>query len=159
MVLLTLGGKYGTCSIASMGEGVDGANINLPPCQDAFIRAAAELGKPLVGIHFDGRPISSDIADQCLNEVQLHYLVSGHLPHVVNIYRYYQLLLRSDFMGGNPEPVILKFRIGQPIPEGIPGRMGQIHIAGKADALGPSETGRSKNGGVYSGFFSNGIPG
>ncbi len=69
VILLTLGGKYGTCSIASMGEGVDGANINLPPCQDAFIQKAAELGKPVVGIHFDGRPISSDIADQCLNVI------------------------------------------------------------------------------------------
>ena len=69
VILLTLGGKYGTCSIASMGEGVDGANINLPPCQDAFIRLAAKTGKPLVGIHFDGRPISSDTADQYLNAI------------------------------------------------------------------------------------------
>lgn len=69
VVLLTLGGKYGTCSIASMGEGVDGANINLPPCQEAFIREAVELGKPLVGIHFDGRPISSDTADRYLNVI------------------------------------------------------------------------------------------
>lgn len=69
VVLLTLGGKYGTCSIASMGEGVDGANINLPPCQDTFIREAAKLGKPLVGVHFDGRPISSDTADQYLNAI------------------------------------------------------------------------------------------
>ena len=69
VVLLTLGGKYGTCSIASMGEGVDRANINLPPCQDAFIRLAAKTGKPLVGIHFDGRPISSDTADQYLNAI------------------------------------------------------------------------------------------
>lgn len=69
VVILTLGGKYGTCSIASMGEGVDGACINLPACQDAFIRRAAELGKPLAGVHFDGRPISSDAADQYLNAI------------------------------------------------------------------------------------------
>lgn len=69
VVLLTLGGKYGTCSIASMGEGVDGASINLPSCQDAFIRKVAELSKPVVGIHFDGRPISSDTADQYLNAI------------------------------------------------------------------------------------------
>ena len=30
-VILTLGGKHGTCSMASMGEGVDASNINLPP--------------------------------------------------------------------------------------------------------------------------------
>lgn len=69
VILLTLGGKYGTCSIASMGEGVDGANVNLPSCQDVFIQKAAALGKPLVGIHFDGRPISSDTADQFLNAI------------------------------------------------------------------------------------------
>jgi beta-glucosidase len=34
VVLLTLGGKHGTASIASMGEGIDATNINLPPCQE-----------------------------------------------------------------------------------------------------------------------------
>ena len=68
-VILTLGGKHGTCSMASMGEGVDSADINLPPCQEAFIRAAAKSGKPLIGVHFDGRPISSDAADACLNAI------------------------------------------------------------------------------------------
>lgn len=69
LAILTLGGKHGTCSMASMGEGVDASNINLPPCQDAFIRKAAALGKPLVGVHFDGRPISSDTADEYLNAI------------------------------------------------------------------------------------------
>ena len=69
LAILTLGGKHGTCSMASMGEGVDASNINLPPCQDAFIRKAAALGKPLVGVHFDGRPISSDAADKYLNAI------------------------------------------------------------------------------------------
>ena len=69
VILLTLGGKYGTGSIATMGEGVDGTDINLPKAQEAFIRAAAQLGKPMVGIHFDGRPISSDAADACLNAI------------------------------------------------------------------------------------------
>lgn len=69
VVLLTLGGKYGTCSMATMGEGVDGSDVNLPAGQDAFIRAAAKLGKPLIGIHFDGRPISSDAADELLDAI------------------------------------------------------------------------------------------
>ncbi len=67
--ILTLGGKNGSGSIATMGEGVDGADINLPACQDAFIRAAAKLGKPLIGVHFDGRPISSDTADELLDAI------------------------------------------------------------------------------------------
>ena len=69
LVLLTLGGKNGSGSIATMGEGVDGADINLPFCQEAFIRQAAELGKPMVGLHFDGRPISSDAADEHLGAI------------------------------------------------------------------------------------------
>ena len=67
--IMTLGGKNGSCSVASMGEGVDGTNINLPFCQETFIQRAAELGKPMVGIHFDGRPISSDVADQYLDAI------------------------------------------------------------------------------------------
>lgn len=69
LVIMTLGGKHGTCSLATMGEGVDAVDINLPECQDEFIKKAAELGRPLVGIHFNGRPISSDIADQYLNAI------------------------------------------------------------------------------------------
>lgn len=69
LVILTLGGKHGTCSMASMGEGVDAANINLPDCQDAFILEAKKLSKPMIGVHFDGRPISSDIADENLNAI------------------------------------------------------------------------------------------
>lgn len=63
VVILTLGGKHGTASIASMGEGVDATDINLPPCQESFIEKVAALGRPLVGVHLDGRPVSSDAAD------------------------------------------------------------------------------------------------
>ena len=69
VILLTLGGKNGSGSIATMGEGVDGTDINLPACQEAYIREAAKLGKPMIGLHFDGRPISSDAADECLNAI------------------------------------------------------------------------------------------
>ncbi len=69
IAILTLGGKHGTCSMASMGEGVDATDINLPACQDAFIRAAAKLGKTLIGIHMNGRPISSDAADEHLQAI------------------------------------------------------------------------------------------
>lgn len=69
LIILTLGGKYGTSSISTMGEGVDSSDINLPPCQDSFIKKAAGLGKPLVGLHFDGRPISSDTADKYLDAI------------------------------------------------------------------------------------------
>ncbi|WP_432246200.1 glycoside hydrolase family 3 N-terminal domain-containing protein (plasmid) [Arthrobacter sp. G.S.26] len=67
IVLVTLGGKHGTASIASMGEGIDATNINLPSCQDKLIAKLAELGKPIIGVHLDGRPVSSDAADTHLN--------------------------------------------------------------------------------------------
>lgn len=67
IVILTLGGKNGSGSIATMAEGVDSTDINLPPCQDAFIRKVSSLGKPLIGVHFDGRPVSSDTADTLLD--------------------------------------------------------------------------------------------
>ncbi len=69
LVILTLGGKHGTCSMASMGEGVDASDINLPRCQDAFMKKASAYGKPMIGIHFDGRPVSSDVADETLDAI------------------------------------------------------------------------------------------
>jgi beta-glucosidase len=63
VVLLTLGGKHGTGSIASTGEGVDATDINLPRCQEDLIVKLAGLGKPMIGVHLDGRPVSSDAAD------------------------------------------------------------------------------------------------
>ena len=69
IVIMTLGGKNGSCSVASMGEGVDATNINLPICQDIFIERAAKFEKPMIGIHFDGRPISSDVADKHLDAI------------------------------------------------------------------------------------------
>lgn len=67
LTILTLGGKYGTGKASSMGENVDGTSVNLPPCQEIFIEKAAEVCKNIIGIHIDGRPISSDNADKYLN--------------------------------------------------------------------------------------------
>ena len=64
LVIVTLGGKHGTSIIASMGEGMDGTNINLPACQENFLRKLHTLNKPVVAVHFDGRPISSDAAEE-----------------------------------------------------------------------------------------------
>lgn len=69
LILFMLGGKHGSCSVSSMGEGVDGTDINLPKCQDILIEKAAKLNIPMVGVHMNGRPISSDIADRYLNAI------------------------------------------------------------------------------------------
>lgn len=67
VVLVTLGGKHGTASIASTGEGIDATNINLPPCQEDLLIKLAQTGKTVIGVHLDGRPVSSDAADGHLN--------------------------------------------------------------------------------------------
>lgn len=67
LVIVTLGGKYGWNTGCTMGEGIDSMNIQIPECQELFLRELAKLGKPSVGVHFDGRPVSSDAADETLN--------------------------------------------------------------------------------------------
>lgn len=64
LVILTIGGKYGTRKTATTAEGVDSVNINLPPCQEAFLEQLGKLGKRVIGIHLDGRPVSSDAAQR-----------------------------------------------------------------------------------------------
>lgn len=106
-VILTLGGKYGTCSMASMGEGVDAANINLPACQDAFIRAAAQVGKPLIGVHFDGRPVSSDTADKYLSAI-----LEAWSPAECGAEAVTDALL-GDYTPGGKLPVSVAYHAGQ----------------------------------------------
>lgn len=106
-VILTLGGKYGTCSMASMGEGVDAANINLPACQDAFIRAAAQVGKPLIGVHFDGRPVSSDTADKYLSAI-----LEAWSPAECGAEAITDALL-GDYNPGGKLPVSVAYHAGQ----------------------------------------------
>lgn len=69
ILLLTVGDKYGFGSAASVGEGIDATHIGLPPCQESFIEKAAQLGKPMVIVHFGGRPISSNNADIYANAI------------------------------------------------------------------------------------------
>lgn len=69
LVILALGGKHGWGTSCTTGEGIDATNIHLPECQESFIRKLAALNKPTVGVHFDGRPISSDMADQHLDAI------------------------------------------------------------------------------------------
>ncbi len=107
VVILTLGGKHGTCSMASMGEGVDAGNINLPACQDAFIRQAARLSKPLIGVHFDGRPISSDTADECLNAI-----LEAWSPAECGAQAVVDALL-GDYNPGGKLPVSVAYHAGQ----------------------------------------------
>lgn len=67
IVICTLGGHYGWNVSATSGEGIDAMNLGLPACQEAFLEKLKKIGKPIIGIHFDGHPCSSDRADGICN--------------------------------------------------------------------------------------------
>lgn len=69
LAILTLGGKWGSGSICTIGEGIDSMDIGIPSGQEEFIREAARLNVPMVGLHFSGRPLSSDAADENLSAI------------------------------------------------------------------------------------------
>ncbi len=69
LAVLTLGGKHGTGFTCTTGENVEAADIGLPPAQEKFIRLAREACPAVIGVHLDGRPISSDAADVCLDAI------------------------------------------------------------------------------------------
>lgn len=107
MILVTLGGKYGTGSIASMGEGIDATDINLPKCQDDFIQKAAELGIPMVGVHFGGRPVSSDAADEKLNALAEAWTLSEASAEAVGE------VLTGEYNPSGKLPVCVAYNAGQ----------------------------------------------
>lgn len=107
VVILTLGGKHGTCSMASMGEGVDATNINLPKCQDEFIRKVIKWNKPLIGVHFDGRPISSDVADEYLDAILEAWNPSEMGAEAV------VSILTGEYNPGGKMPVTTAYNSGQ----------------------------------------------
>lgn len=105
--ILTLGGKHGTCSMASMGEGIDASDINLPGCQDKFIFAASKLKKPLIGVHFNGRPISSDAAD-----CYLHAILEAWNPSETGAEAITKVLF-GEYNPGGKLPLTVAYHVGQ----------------------------------------------
>ena len=69
IVIVTVGGKHGTSSIASMGEGIDATNIGLSPAQEEFLSLLGAVEAPVVAVHVGGRAISSDAADLHANAI------------------------------------------------------------------------------------------
>lgn len=69
LVICTLGGHYGLNASCTTGEGIDAMHIGLPVCQERFLEKLESLHKPVVGVHFDGHPISSDTADRVCNAI------------------------------------------------------------------------------------------
>lgn len=69
VVLMSIGGRYGWNTASTTGEGIDSTQIGLPQCQEQFISRVAKLNKPMIAVHFDGRPVSSDAVDEHLDAV------------------------------------------------------------------------------------------
>ncbi len=69
VVIAALGGRYGWTTGCTVGEGLDSMHIGLPQCQEEFLLELEKLGKTVVGVHFDGRTISSDIADRVCSAI------------------------------------------------------------------------------------------
>ncbi len=59
VVILTVGGKYGSGNNSTIGEALDSSNIGLPGLQEEFARLILETGTPAVLVHLDARPLSS----------------------------------------------------------------------------------------------------
>lgn len=107
LVILTLGGKYGTSTMATTGEGIDSAGVNLPLCQELFIQKLAECHKPAIGIHFDGRPISSDAAQQHLGAILEAWSPAEYGGKAI------VSALTGDFNPGGRLPVTVAYHAGQ----------------------------------------------
>jgi beta-glucosidase len=60
VVILTLGGKFGTGNNSTIGEAVDSTEIGLPGIQEEFAKLIIERGTPTVLVHMDARPLSSE---------------------------------------------------------------------------------------------------
>lgn len=107
LIIMTIGGKYSTGSTASVGEGIDGTNINLPSCQESLIWKLKKLGKPLILIHFDGRPISSDAADACADALLEAWNPGQAGPEAV------EAAIYGSYIPGGRMPVSTPYNAGQ----------------------------------------------
>ena len=60
VVIMTIGGKYGWGANCTIGEGLDRDNIGLTGIQEDLAKLVIETGKPVVVVHMDARPLSSE---------------------------------------------------------------------------------------------------
>lgn len=125
LVIVTLGGKYGWNTGCTMGEGIDSMDIRIPECQELFLRELANLGKPTVGVHFDGRPVSSDAADETLNA-----LIEAWTPGRYGAEAVADVLL-GDYNPAGRLPVSIALNAGQ-IPVYYSHERGSSYHAGES---------------------------
>ena len=100
-------------------------DIRIPECQELFLRELANLGKPTVGVHFDGRPVSSDAADETLNA-----LIEAWTPGRYGAEAVADVLL-GDYNPAGRLPVSIALNAGQ-IPVYYSHERGSSYHAGES---------------------------
>lgn len=60
VVIMAVGGKYGWGKHCTIGEGIDSYHIGLPGVQEELVKEVFAAGKPMVVVHMDARPLSSE---------------------------------------------------------------------------------------------------
>nr|WP_305136009.1 glycoside hydrolase family 3 N-terminal domain-containing protein [uncultured Schaedlerella sp.] len=74
VAIVTAGGKYGWGGSCTVGEGIDSAGIGLTGVQEELILELCRTGTPVVLIHMDARPLSSEaVKDSCSAILEFWY--------------------------------------------------------------------------------------
>ncbi len=107
VAIVTVGGKSGWCNDATMGEGRDATNINLPAAQEEFLKCLESIDVPVVLIHLDGRPISSDQAEKCADGIIEAWLPGTHGAEAICS------ILFGEYNPGGKMPVSVPYNSGQ----------------------------------------------
>lgn len=59
LVILCMGGKYGWGSNCTVGEGIDTDRVGLTGVQEELAEEICRIGKPVILVHMDAKPLSS----------------------------------------------------------------------------------------------------
>ncbi len=74
VVIAAAGGKYGWGGSCTVGEGIDSAGIGLTGVQEELVLELCRTGKPVILIHMDARPLSSQaLKDHCRAILEFWY--------------------------------------------------------------------------------------
>jgi len=69
VIIATLGEVTGFGPEATAGEGVNNSDLNLPGRQEELLVKLSELGKPIILILFNGRPLVLNVANKVCNAI------------------------------------------------------------------------------------------
>ncbi len=125
VVLVVLGGKSGLTDSCTCGEARDRADLNLPGVQEALLRAVHAVGKPVVLVLVNGRPLSVNWAAE-----NIPAILEAWLPGEEGAAAVVEALL-GDINPGGKLPITVPRSAGQiPIYYGHKPSGGRSHWKG-----------------------------